>query len=168
MINKVNLHAYLNTVLLILMAVAGLFYFSENNTELVYVDNIKLFNDFNMTKDIKQLEGAKINNLREELDSLYVIYNEVRDKNSSEFKSVQQRIANKSKSYQELQDNYSHNLSNDIRNRLNQYIKEYAEANSIKIILGSSGAGNVMYADKLKDVTKQVLEYSNQKYEGHI
>jgi len=50
---------------------------------------------------------------------------------------------------------------------LNQYIKEYGESKQYKVVLGTQGNGNVMYAQKGIDITAEVLIYSNEKYEGN-
>ncbi len=164
---KFNLLSIVNSAILLMLLVFGFFYFTNiNKQELVYIDNIELFNAFNMTKDIKVFEEKKISSQRNELDSLYIKLQSIQDKEGSLIKSLQQQIAYKSKNLQELQDNYAHNLSKNVWNRLNGYIKEYAKTNNLKIILGTSGNGNVMYAEDFIDVTSKILEFSNQKYEG--
>ncbi|WP_308993693.1 OmpH family outer membrane protein [Mariniflexile litorale] len=166
--NKLNIHATINSILLLTLVVFGFyFYLDRNKQEIVYIDNIKLFNGFNMTKDIKSIEEAKINKQGKELDSLYAIFQSVTNKEAVAFKNLQQQIAYKSKAIQELQDNYTHQLSNTIWDRLNSYIKEYAQTKKFKIIVGTSGNGNVMYGDETTDITTQILKFSNIKYEGN-
>lgn len=166
--NKFNLHAILNSIIILILLIFGAFYyFNETKEDLVYIDNIKLFNSFNMTKDIKTIEETKIYTKGKELDSLYAIFQTIKDKQDNSSKILQKQIAYKSKAFRELQDNYSHNLSNTVWNRLNGYIKAYAQIHHLKIILGTSGNGNVLYAEEAIDVTAQIIEFSNQKYEGN-
>ncbi|MEP1490165.1 MAG: OmpH family outer membrane protein [Algibacter sp.] len=166
--NKFNLHTSINSMILLIGFVFGTYhYLTENKQDIVYIDNIKLFNGFNMAKDIKTIEEAKINKEGKALDSLYAVFQSIKDKENTSYKSLQQQIAYKSKAFQELQDNYTHNLSKTIWNRLNIYIEEYAQTNNLKIILGTSGAGNVMFAQEAIDLTNQILEFSNKKYEGN-
>lgn len=165
---KFNRLSTINTLVLLVLLVFNIFYFIQGrNQEIVYVDNIKLFNEFNMTKDIKATEEKKINAQRKVLDSLYKTLQGIQDKANPSIKHLQQQIAYKSKSLQELQDNYAHNLSQNVWSRLNNYIKIYAQTNNFKIILGTSGNGNVMYAQETIDITPQILEFSNKKYEGN-
>ncbi len=166
--SNLNIHATINSIILLIIMVFGLFfYISKNQKDIVYIDNVKLFNGFNMTKDIKQIEEAKINRQGKELDSLYAIYKTITDKEVPAFKNLQQQIAYKSKAFQKLQDNYTHNLSSNVWNRLNDYIKEYAQANNLKIILGANGNGNLMFGEASIDITSQIIEFSNKKYEGN-
>mgnify|MGYP000507107917 CR=1 FL=1 len=167
MINKFNFHPIINSILLFILIVFGVFYFIKNNKQdIVYIDNIKLFNGFNMTKDVKNIEEAKIKKQGKELDSLYTIFQSIKDKQDTSTKNLQQQIAYKSKAFQELQGNFNQSLGKNIWNRLNGYIKEYAQTHNLKIILGTSGNGNVMYAKESIDLTNQIITFSNQKYEG--
>lgn len=167
--NNIHRLTILNSILIFsLIIILSLNYFQDKEQqEIVYVDNVVLFNGFNMTKDIKKVEEAKINKQAKELDSLYVKLESMLNTNNPLSKSLQQQIANKSKSLQELHDNYTQNLSHSIWNRINGYIKEYGETYNIKIILGTTGAGNVMFGKEAIDITKDILEFSNRKYEGN-
>lgn len=166
--SKLNYHSIINSIILLTLIVLGFFYYSsKQKQEVVYIDSVKLFNGFNMTKDIKIIEGAKLKKQGKELDSLYVIFQSIKDENNTSSKSLQQQIAQKSKAFQELQDNYSQNLSNNVWSRLNAYINEYAQINNLKIIFGANGNGNLMYGHESINVTPQILEFSNKKYEGN-
>lgn len=57
-------------------------------------------------------------------------------------------------------------VSQQVWNRLNVYIKEYGLKNDFTYIFGTQGGGNVMYAKEALDVTEELLEYVNAKYEG--
>lgn len=169
---KFNLNrlTIINSMLILLLIITTvLFNYISNNTkeDITYIDNVKLFNGFNMTKDIKAIEESKINLQAKELDSLYLKLQTIKDKEDNSIKSLQQQIAYKSKDLQELQDNYTKKLSKNVWNRLNVYIEDYAKTKNLKIILGTSGNGNVMYAQESIDITAQILEFSNKKYEGN-
>jgi outer membrane protein len=49
---------------------------------------------------------------------------------------------------------------------INKYIMEYGKENKFDMIHGVSGEGNLMYADEKLNVTDQVIEYMNNKYDG--
>ncbi|MGJ8734793.1 MAG: OmpH family outer membrane protein [Cellulophaga sp.] len=165
---NLNRLSLVNTILIILIIIVIITTYLQlnNQKDIVYIDNVQLFNGFNMTKDIKTIEEAKVNVQGKELDSLYTLLQSIKDQENMSFKSIQQQIAYKSKAFQELQDNYTHNLSQNVWNRLNTYIKTYAQEHHLKIILGTSGNGNVMFAEESINITNQILEFSNKKYEG--
>ncbi|WP_418501220.1 OmpH family outer membrane protein [Flagellimonas sp.] len=51
-------------------------------------------------------------------------------------------------------------------NDVNDYIKEYGAEHGHKIIFGAMGSGNIMYAKEATDITKDVLEGLNNRYNG--
>lgn len=168
MMHKSNLQSTINSILLGVILIFCVYNFTAKpQKDIAFIDNVKLFNSFNMTKEIKIIEEAKIRVKRKELDSLYSIYQSIEDKKKNEFKNLQQQIAHKSKVLQELQDNYTNHLAKTVWARLNTYIKDHAEAQNLEIILGASGDGDVMFAEETIDITNKVLEFANTKYEGN-
>jgi len=161
-----NLHAILNSALLMGIIVAGIIYFSDDKQSMTYVDNIQLFNGFNMTKDIKLIEEKKMNHKAKQLDSLYKMLQLEKNQKSNQSKRLVMEINNQRDELQGIQENYKNNLSQDVWNRLNSYIAEYSENHEIEIVFGTNGNGNVMYAEKGIDITNEILEFSNNKYEG--
>ena len=49
---------------------------------------------------------------------------------------------------------------------LDEYIKVYGEESKYKIIFGVKGEGNIVYAKQGMDLTDDVIEFVNRKYEG--
>lgn len=50
--------------------------------------------------------------------------------------------------------------------QLNQYIEEYGQKMQYKYLLGATGSGAIMYADESTNVTKDLIQFVNQKYAG--
>ena len=67
----------------------------------------------------------------------------------------------------EMREHFAKEVSQQVWNRLNTYIQEYGKEHNHKIILGTQGDGNIMYADDFNDVTSQLVTYVNSKYEGN-
>jgi outer membrane protein len=166
---KFNILTVLNSVVLLIIIVLGSLYFLRNKKEqLVYVDNVRLFNEFNMTKDIKIIEERKMTLKGQTLDSLYVIFQGLDNKESDAARNLQMQIATGSKEMQALQDNYTNQLSQQVWNRLNTYIKEYSTSKKLKLVFGTNGNGNVMFGNESMNITDDFIEYSNEKYEGNM
>ena len=64
-------------------------------------------------------------------------------------------------------DYLSTELSQQVWTRLNKYMTDYGQANNYKIIFGTQGNGNVMYAEEGLDVTNDFLLFANNNYEGN-
>ena len=50
-----------NTLLISVLAIFLLFYFFKSNKEIVYVDTVKLFDGFVMTKEMKRVGEKEFN-----------------------------------------------------------------------------------------------------------
>ncbi|WP_353780253.1 OmpH family outer membrane protein [Winogradskyella sp. 3972H.M.0a.05] len=158
----------LNFILLLAIVVFIMFKLlgDTNKEHIVFVDNIKLYNEFNMTKEINATEQQKINTQKKALEDLYKSLRSIEDKESTEAQKLRSQIETLNESMQRLQANYSTNLRNQIWKRLNSYIKEYGEDEGLEIILGTSGEGTIMYAKEAKDITNTVINYVNHRFEG--
>jgi len=70
------------------------------------------------------------------------------------------------KNFEEELIEVSQEYDQQIWERLNGFVKTYAEEKGYDIIIGASGDGNLMYANEKLDITDQLIEYCNQKYNG--
>ncbi len=156
-----------NTVILLALVAFIWVKFSHEKREIVYIDNIRLFNGFNMTKDLNKINGDKIKKQKKKLDSLYIIYDIFRDNDQTDkLEALGTQLRNEDQVLNAMNKRFSNEISQTVWNRLNTYVDEYSTANDYKIVLGTQGNGNVMYAQKEKDITDEVLNYSNSRYEG--
>lgn len=159
-----------NTVLALGIIIFLAFYITNlsEKKELVYVDNIKLFNGFNMSKDLSDMHNKKINAKKKQVDSLYQQFQfHIKAENQAEMKKTQLVLQNADQQLKEMQQYVSKEVTQQVWNRLNTYIKEYSESKEYTIVLGTQGNGNIMYAKEAIDITAEVIEYANLKYEGN-
>jgi len=159
----------INVVLTIGILLFLAFYITSisDKNEYVYVDNIKLFNGFNMSKDLSDIHTKKIKRQTKKLDSLYQLFQiDIKSKDENKIKLSQQKVQKEDEVLSEMKNYFSKEVSQKIWDRLNLYIGEYGKSLQCKIILGTQGGGNVMYADESVDVTDALLKYANAKYEG--
>ena len=165
---KINVLYLINIGLIIIILIFGVLHYNTSNRQtMAYVNNIKLFNGFNMVKDIKTIEERKMKAKEEALDSLFTLFQSIPNKETDLAKSLQLKMASGSKELQEYQNNVANDLSQQVWTRLNSYIKEYSLKKDLKIVFGSNGSGNVMFADENFDITDDFIEFSNLRYEGN-
>lgn len=130
-----------------------------------WVNITQLYNDFGLKKDLeKKLEQDKTA-FQHKLDSMRQLAGTLLD-NTKELNRV-------SETYQNLKQYYDKDISNrkneyqaQIFNQLNQYVKDFAQANHYQIVLGANGEGSLMYADEQMDITEKVKAYANERYSG--
>jgi len=149
----------------------------DDKNEIVYVNNTKVFNGFNMTKDLLKINQKTLDIKTKRLDSLLVnarkieqdlnAKNIITEKEKQAYATMQNRVVNENNEVKELQKTISQDISQQVWNRLNEYVKSFGKENNSTLILGTQGRGNIMYADEGIDLTDKFLEYANKKYEGN-
>lgn len=111
------------------------------------LDSLKLKIEFLSTREPKtEIEGKDLKNKLDELKQEYMY-------KQSKFEEENSTVINK--------------YNQEIWEQLNQYIKDFGTENNYDYVFGTNGEGNLMYAKETKDITKQVLDYVNAKYQGN-
>lgn len=138
---------------------------NESDESVVYIDNVKVFEDFSMKKDFDKVLETDMLSEKASLDSIENRINYFESLKMSE-ESVKAR-----NEYSFIQNQYSvkfqklaNDYTNQVNERLNQYLKEFGDSMNYDFILGTNGSGNVMYAKDTLDVTSQVIDFINNAY----
>ena len=118
--------------------------------------------------------SEKIDSLANTLKSLY---NDIKldsingDKNK--LIKDQQQFYFLQKSYYEYKQNITQKaqqndeeMTTGVINQLKEHMKTYAQKEGYDLIISNTQLQNVGYVTEQMDVTKQVLDYANNKYEG--
>lgn len=158
---------FVPVVFFILLSVTGyylLFHNSSSGQHIVYMDNTKVFSEFNLTKDIIKEHQKDIDRQKFKVDSLAAVLHS-RSSNDSDGVAEGLFVAENNK-LRQLSEYYSSEVSHQVWERINDYMREYGELSQYSLILGATGNGNIMYGDKLLDITEDFLEFANNKYEG--
>jgi hypothetical protein len=79
---------------------------------------------------------------------------------------LRSQIEVNNKLLQDIQGNYISVITPKILTRLNTYIQEYANVNSLEFVLSSDTSKKVIYVNSSLDYTNAILEYVNSRYEG--
>ena len=132
-------------------------------SDVVYVDNMKLFDGFNMTKEMKKIGETQFLSQKKQLDSLFA---KIQNSNPAEQKVLMKEFVvgkeNLTKSSQE----YAYAESQRIWQRLETYIADYSKEHNYSLIIGSEKKQDVLFASENADVTQELINYANSKYEG--
>jgi outer membrane protein len=162
-----NIFTIVNSILFLILLIVFFLTLTKEKEQIVYVDNIRLFNGFNMTKDLNQINGQKINLQKKKLDSLYNVYEILRNNNQTDkLGGLEIQLKAEDEELKVMNKNFSYETGQAVWKRLNEYVKEYSVANKYRIVLGTQGSGNVMYAEDDMDITEHLINYSNKYYEG--
>jgi len=130
-----------------------------------FMENARVFEGFEMKKDYDQRIEEDMSPETKLLDSLELQLGQVIQAGDS-LKAYQLRRQHYiveqqyNKKFQENSTRYTQ----EVNDRLNKYIEQYAEENGYDFILGSNGQGNVMYAKKDKNITDDLIKYINSEF----
>lgn len=148
--------------LVAILAIANSVYFVVNQPgqkKVVYVDIGKLLDGYRFRKDLQNVAESNIHKINKIIDSLNMVK---RVNDSPTVDSVLHRAKNALAQYYEVS---NQEATKKIWERLNPSIEAYGKKKHYEIIIGANGAGTVLYGDKDKDITEDLLEYLNDSYE---
>ncbi len=139
----------------------------QKTNEIVYVDNMRLFNEFHMTRDLNNINGLKIKGQKKTLDSLYTLYGILKENGKPEtLASLEKQLRHADQQLKQMNSDFVDTRNKTVWARLNTYVSEYGGQHDFQLVLGTQGSGNVMYAREGVDVTQAVIDFANAKYEG--
>ena len=162
---------FLGIVILIVLTI--LVFIWKNSKEenyvnkVVFVDTIKVFEKFQMKKELDRViekdmmfDSQRLDSIGRELDGMSK--NSLAPQKSiellkSQYVNFKQQLDEK---FQKLSTDYT----NQVYERLNMYVQEFGKSRQIRMIIGGNEQGHVMYIDKEADLTEDVIIYVNKKY----
>ncbi|MEM0578770.1 OmpH family outer membrane protein [Flavobacterium polysaccharolyticum] len=155
----------LNSLLISYLFFLTFFCFYKPSIEIVYVDNQKIFDGFVMTKEMKRAGEKEFNSRKLFLDKLYSNLQSPTISGSQKKELMQQFIQGKEE-LEEFNQTFAAEQSTQIWSRIKSYSIEFSKEKKYQLIIGSDAKQNILFADENIDVTNELLNYINKKYEG--
>lgn len=156
--NRITL-AFLVINLIVISCLLFVVYHKLGFEKKAYVLNHQIFEEFHGTYQLKEELKRMRNEHKVHLDSLAVAIEQENPGLISKYEQLRQQFA---LSENELSDKYTA----DIWKEINRYISDYGKENGYDFIFGASGSGNLMFAKDAHNVTEDIIEYVNRRYEG--
>ncbi|WP_435261216.1 OmpH family outer membrane protein [Tenacibaculum sp. nBUS_03] len=170
-----NIWSGINSALIISLVI--IYFLANNNEKVVYIDNVKLYNEFHMTKELGGINEKKykpilikFDSLVNRLKSMEVRLNKqqkITKNEEEEYMKLKRMVVSGDTEVQKLRSQVKMEINKKVWERLNGYVREFGEEYQYDIILGAQGQGNIMYSGEQFNVTDEFIEYANLKYEGH-
>jgi outer membrane protein len=151
-------------------------HFSE--TKIAYVDNNEILSKYKGAKEAREkLEKesksweSNIKILQLEMDSLSKIWQKdgqkwsknMKQEKAKELQLKEQDLGRYTQAVQQKAAQRNKELMDPVIADLNKYIEEYAKDNGYDFVLGTM-TGNIVYADKTREITREVIKYVNEQY----
>jgi len=156
--------ANLLAIITLIIVLSIHFFSTKNETTIVHIDNAKVFSQFNLSKELSAIGMQQINPQKQKVDSLVSKFQQEDNLKSKE--ELQRIFLAENDKLKKMNDEISNQTNYQIWSRINQYAKDYGQEHQYEMILGTTGNGNLMYAETTLDVTDDFIAYANKKYEG--
>ena len=166
-------------ILLIIM-VAGfsgvLAYMHAQKPRMAYVDLKKVFDEFEMTKELNVKLTSSTDRRNKIIDSLKMdlellarkLQNGAVSKEAkNEFMLKREQYLQKDKVFTEQTQNETITYNEQITRQMKEYIEIYRNQQQYDLLFGDDGSGNVLGGEKVYDVTEEVIAFINNKYQAN-
>ena len=166
----------ISNAIVLLTGIVVLCAMSPKSKKIAFVDNVRLFNEFTLKKEIeKEITGVRTAR-KNQLDSMRLslelykknieaekVLNKEKVRN---FEAAKQQYLLKDEQVQEDNKAMARKGDEQVWKQLNEYVKSYGKESGYEFLLGTSGEGNLMYANEGNDLTSDLIKYVNNKYTG--
>lgn len=172
---------FIAIVVISLAVVVGILYTSQ--PKVAYVNLNKVYNDFEMKKELEKKLTTVQDFRKKTLDSLELGLNIMSrtlqnfdqsgnkkgiEERMPEFQQRREEYFAKQKSFEEDNAAMTGQYTEQIWKQINQYVKDYGKEKGYTYVLGADGTGAVMYAEEKNEITEEVIGYINQRYKGGV
>jgi outer membrane protein len=152
-----------------------LWFISCTKEKVAYIDLAQVFNGFKYKVELEK-ELTEVKNQRKfKLDSLEALLKLLSNKVKFDPKNKDHIIRYQTEKelyfkqkylYEDEEEGLVKSYDAKIISQLNSYVKEYGAQHHYSIIFGATSTGNVMYADTSLNISRDVIQFINQKYIG--
>jgi outer membrane protein len=137
----------------------------QEQVKIGYMNTSEVFHRFDMKKDLENRLEEDIAELTQLLDSLSKQIQEAMESDNSalayQLKSKYSAVQ-KGHEQQLKEGSALHALA--VKQKINEYVGQFAEENGYDVILGATDDGNVMYARKEMDITDDLIKFINAEF----
>jgi outer membrane protein len=150
---------------------AAVYTYRESSEKEVASFNIqKVFEEFDMSKELKAGHDKEVNFRVKEIDSLEayinVSMNSADGMTDDDYRASAQRIMVLRKELEELEGNHLAETDQKIQAQLVQYIKDFGKKGEYASLIGYNSDYPVVYSDSTMNVTDELIVFINTKYSG--
>lgn len=136
--------------------------------KIAVVDAVRLFDAFNMKKELEQMAKVKLQVESSQLDSIGNAFQKAKAAHSNT-----EDLGRLSTAYSYMQarlkqdyEQSNRDINEQVWKRLNPMMDAYGKKCGLHLIIGANGMGSVLYNDDYYDRTNDVIQYINKAYAG--
>jgi len=131
------------------------------------VDAVKLFDQFDMKKELEAQEKLKLQSASKQMDSVGNLLQLAKAaKNEAEIKKLSYAYDYMKTALEQEYTAGNRDINAQVWKRLNPALDEFGKKTGMHLIIGANGMGTVLYNDDYFDLTAEAIKYINAKYEN--
>lgn len=168
-------------LLLVSVSVGYNIYFTANSPNLAFIRSHDLISKYAGTVEARAEFEKKKSAMMANVDSLKSLFERSRQgyaeragsmsaslRKETEDRLDQQhaQVLQYTSAIQNKIDEEDSKLMSAVLTQVNSFVEEYAKANDLDIVMGTTLSGNLLYGNKSMDVTEDLLEKLNERYKG--
>lgn len=152
--------------------------YNSSVSKNAYIDTVKLYSEFQLTKELNENLETVMKTRKKMLDSLYTLLTvqteSIRSSSAkdeikiNEIRHLEENLYLKQQQFEKENNQLSADYSAKIWGQLNQYVQDYGKNNGYRLLFGANGQGNIMYGNKDIDVTEELISYSNNRFNDKV
>ncbi len=138
----------------------------NDNKKIGVVDAVRLFDQYNMKKELEDKAKVKLQLMGKQMDSVENLLNMAKAvKNEEEIKKMSYAYSYVRGSVENEYKQSNKEINEQVWKRLNSAIDAYGKSKGLHLIIGANGMGSVLFNDDYYDLTSEAIKFVNNKYE---
>jgi outer membrane protein len=162
----VNIIVLLNFIGLIVL---GTYVLVPSPPRKFFIETAKVFSEYTMTKEY-QKKMDEVKTARQHiLDSLKFKVRDlslVKTTKAEQLEIAKKEFLYKQEEFRRENEALEQKYNQEVWAQLNQYVKDYGKEKNCEFIFGAVGDGGLMYAEEGLNITDELIEFVNNKYQG--
>jgi len=130
--------------------------------EVGYIDIGRLVEGYKLKKDLENISSQNLYKIKAVVDSLEMLKKVSGTQSNIE---LDKQLENAQYAFQQYYSKTNQEINKKIWERLNPVLEQYGSEQHLQMLIGANGAGTLLYADKSRDYTEDLIRYANEKYE---
>ena len=137
-----------------------IYLFTDRGEKIVYIDTIKLLNEFKYKKDLEQNYEKALISSKNHYDSIAVLA-----KMQPGNDTLQYLLKEEEQRFSGVYGQIKENITQKSWERLDPLIKQFGAEHKFKILIGANGMGTVLYGSEDNDQTQRLIDFVNKEYD---
>jgi Skp family chaperone for outer membrane proteins len=139
----------------------------RQSKKMAVADAVKLFDQFNMKKEMEAAAKMRLDRLNGQADSVNSQLQVARAAHDEDaIKRLTYAYSYFRSEFDREYTQSNRDINEQVWKRLNPSVEEFGKGKALHVIIGANGMGSVLYNDDYYDVTDELINYVNSRYEG--